>query len=74
MFLSKLLVINLIAVRLGSLIATCLRRAAQGCLVEELAGDREVWHEHCMTGGVFLVRRRHVDHGLACTCACPGSR
>jgi hypothetical protein len=27
-----------------------------------------------MTGGVFLVRRRHVDHGLACTCACPGSR
>jgi len=32
------------------------------------------WYEHSMTGGAYLVRRRHVDHGLVRTCACPGSR
>lgn len=71
MLLSGLLPINLIAVGLGYLIATCLHRAAPGCVVEELAGNRGVWDEHCLAGGVFLVRRRHVDHGLVCTCACP---
>lgn len=69
--MSKLLLIDLIAVRLGYLIATCLQRVAPGCVVEELAGDRGGWREQCMAGGVFLVRRRHVDHGLVCTCACP---
>jgi hypothetical protein len=27
------------------------------------------WYEHSMTGGTYLVRRRHVDHGLVRTCA-----
>lgn len=74
MFLSKLLLINMIMIRLGRLIAMCWQRPAPGCVVEELAGNRGVWYEHCMTGGVFLVRRRHVDHGLVWTCACPCSR
>jgi hypothetical protein len=33
-----------------------------------------VWYELRMAGDTLLVRRRHVDHGLVCTCGCPLSR
>lgn len=74
MFLNNLLRINLIAVRLRWLVAICLQQAASGRGVEELVGNRGVWYEHRMTGGVLLVRRRHIDHGVVWTCACPCSR
>jgi hypothetical protein len=64
MFVNKPLLINLIA-------TCCWQRAAPGRVVAELVGNRAVWYEHFMTGGVFLVRRRHVDHGLVRICACP---
>jgi hypothetical protein len=74
MFLNNLLRISLIAVRLRCRVAMSLQRAAPGRGVEEMVGNRGVWYEHRMSGGVFLVRRRHIDHGVVWTCACPCSR
>jgi hypothetical protein len=67
MFVNKLLLINLIAVRLR-----CLASPGRG--VKEMVGNRGLWYERGMGGGVFLVRRRHVDHCLVWSCACPCSR
>ena len=74
MFVNKLLLINLIAVRLRCRAVSRLQPASPGRGVKEMVGNRGLWYERGMGGGVFLVRRRHVDHCLVWSCACPCSR